>query len=85
MPVVALVGYTNSGKSTLLNRMTGAEILAEDKLFATLDPTTRKLALSAGSEVRGSYPAAAYTFLGGHAIPGRSCNTSLKPLACACM
>lgn len=50
MPVVALVGYTNSGKSTLLNRMTGAEILAEDKLFATLDPTTRKLALSAGSE-----------------------------------
>ena len=52
VPVVALVGYTNSGKSTLLNRLTGAGILAEDKLFATLDPTTRKLTLTSGSEVR---------------------------------
>ncbi len=42
---VAIVGYTNAGKSTLLNRLTGAGILAEDKLFATLDPTTRKLTL----------------------------------------
>ncbi|MEO8204949.1 MAG: GTPase HflX [Chthoniobacterales bacterium] len=44
-PVVALVGYTNAGKSSLLNRLTGAEVLAEDKLFATLDPTTRQLIL----------------------------------------
>lgn len=44
-PVAALVGYTNSGKSTLLNQLTGAEVLAEDKLFATLDPTTRQLML----------------------------------------
>jgi len=40
---VAIIGYTNSGKSTLLNALTGANVLAEDKLFATLDPTTRKL------------------------------------------
>ena len=45
VPVVALVGYTNAGKSTLLNRMSGADVLAEDKLFATLDTTTRKLDL----------------------------------------
>lgn len=45
VPVVALVGYTNAGKSTLLNRMSGADVLAEDKLFATLDTTTRQLAL----------------------------------------
>ncbi|MCL2378706.1 MAG: GTPase HflX [Defluviitaleaceae bacterium] len=45
-PVIALVGYTNAGKSTLLNRLTGADVLAEDKLFATLDTTTRKAALS---------------------------------------
>jgi len=44
-PVVSLVGYTNSGKSTLMNALTGANVLAEDKLFATLDPTTRKLRL----------------------------------------
>jgi ribosome biogenesis GTPase A len=43
IPVVALVGYTNAGKSTLLNTMTDAGVLAEDKLFATLDPTTRKV------------------------------------------
>ncbi len=42
-PVAALVGYTNAGKSTLLNAMTNAEVLVEDKLFATLDPTTRRL------------------------------------------
>jgi len=45
VPVVSLCGYTNSGKSTLLNRLTNADVLAEDKLFATLDPTTRKLKL----------------------------------------
>ncbi|MEG2139476.1 MAG: GTPase HflX [Bilophila sp.] len=45
LPVVALVGYTNAGKSTLLNALTRSEVLAEDKLFATLDPTTRRLRL----------------------------------------
>ncbi|MDQ2867720.1 MAG: GTPase HflX [Verrucomicrobiota bacterium] len=44
-PVAAVVGYTNAGKSTLLNRLTGADVLAADKLFATLDPTTRSLTL----------------------------------------
>jgi len=44
-PVISIIGYTNSGKSTLLNALTGANVLAEDKLFATLDPTTRKLRL----------------------------------------
>ena len=48
---VAIVGYTNAGKSTLLNRLTDAGILAEDKLFATLDPTTRKFALPDGTEI----------------------------------
>ena len=43
MPVVALVGYTNAGKSTLLNALSDAGVLAEDKLFATLDPTTRRV------------------------------------------
>jgi GTP-binding protein HflX len=43
LPVVAIVGYTNAGKSTLLNTLTKSEVLAEDKLFATLDPTTRRL------------------------------------------
>ncbi len=47
-PVVALVGYTNAGKSTLLNALTGAEVLAEDRLFATLDPTTRRMLLPSG-------------------------------------
>jgi GTP-binding protein HflX len=45
LPVIALVGYTNAGKSTLLNRLTDAGVLAEDKLFATLDPRARRLAL----------------------------------------
>jgi GTP-binding protein HflX len=44
-PVAAVVGYTNAGKSTLLNLLTGADVVAEDKLFATLDPTTRSFAL----------------------------------------
>ena len=47
----ALVGYTNAGKSSLLNALTGANVFVEDKLFATLDPTTRKLALAEGSSV----------------------------------
>jgi GTP-binding protein HflX len=45
-PVAALVGYTNAGKSTLLNRLTGADVIAVDKLFATLDPTTRSFVLA---------------------------------------
>lgn len=51
IPVIALVGYTNAGKSTLLNRLAGADVLAEDKLFATLDPTTRRVTLPSGREV----------------------------------
>ena len=49
--VVAIVGYTNAGKSTLLNRLTDAGVLEEDKLFATLDPTTRNLKLESGQEI----------------------------------
>ena len=48
LPVVALVGYTNAGKSSLMNVLSGAEVLVEDKLFATLDTTTRKVALPDG-------------------------------------
>src|SRR5262245_44559810 len=51
IPVVALVGYTNAGKSTLLNALTGSQVMAEDKLFATLDPTTRRRALPSGREI----------------------------------
>ena len=51
IPKIAIVGYTNAGKSTLLNRLTDAGILAEDKLFATLDPTTRKFELPSGESV----------------------------------
>ena len=51
LPKIALVGYTNAGKSTLLNRLTGADVLTEDKLFATLDPTTRKMELPCGEYV----------------------------------
>lgn len=49
--VAAIVGYTNAGKSTLLNRLTNASVLEEDKLFATLDPTTRNLKLDSGQEI----------------------------------
>ena len=51
MPKAAIVGYTNAGKSTLLNALTDAGVLSEDKLFATLDPTTRRLALPDGQEI----------------------------------
>lgn len=51
IPVVAIVGYTNAGKSTLLNYLTGAGVLEEDQLFATLDPTTRNLKLPSKQEV----------------------------------
>ncbi|KAL6749124.1 hypothetical protein V8C86DRAFT_3190407 [Haematococcus lacustris] len=51
IPVAAIVGYTNAGKSTLLNRLTAAGVVAEDKLFATLDPTTRKIRLRGNQEL----------------------------------
>lgn len=51
VPVVAIVGYTNAGKSTLLNTLTDAGVLEEDQLFATLDPTTRNLKLPSGQEI----------------------------------
>lgn len=51
VPVIAIVGYTNAGKSTLLNHLTDAGVLEEDKLFATLDPTTRNLELPSGQQV----------------------------------
>ena len=51
VPVAAIVGYTNAGKSTLLNTLTGADVLEEDKLFATLDPTTRNLKLPSKQEI----------------------------------
>ena len=50
-PLASIVGYTNAGKSTLLNQLTGAEVLAMDKLFATLDPTTRRLKLPTNQNV----------------------------------
>lgn len=51
LPLVALVGYTNAGKSTLINALSGSQIYAADKLFATLDPTTRRVELSARGEI----------------------------------
>jgi GTPase len=51
LPLVSLIGYTNAGKSTLLNRLTGSSVEVADKLFATLDPTTRRLELPSGQEV----------------------------------
>lgn len=51
LPVISMVGYTNAGKSTLLNTLTGAGVLVEDKLFATLDPTTRKVKLPNNQQV----------------------------------
>lgn len=52
VPTIAVVGYTNAGKSTLLNSLTNAEIYAEDQLFATLDPTTRRLAVPSEGELK---------------------------------
>jgi GTP-binding protein HflX len=51
LPTVALVGYTNAGKSTLLNRITDAHVRVEDRLFSTLDPTTRRLRLAGGETI----------------------------------
>lgn len=51
MPVAAIVGYTNAGKSTLLNKLTDSDVLEEDKLFATLDPTTRLMMLESGQKI----------------------------------
>ncbi len=51
IPIVSIIGYTNAGKSTLLNRLTGSDITAENRLFATLDPTTRKIRLESGRHV----------------------------------
>ena len=51
IPVISIVGYTNAGKSTLLNTLTNAGVLEEDKLFATLDPTTRNLTLESGQQI----------------------------------
>jgi GTPase len=51
IPIVAVVGYTNAGKSSLLNALSGADVLAEDKLFATLDPTTRQIGLPGGRNI----------------------------------
>ena len=51
LPIISLVGYTNAGKSTLLNKLSSAKVAAEDKLFSTLDPITRKIQLKSGKEV----------------------------------
>lgn len=51
VPIISIVGYTNAGKSTLLNTLTDASVLEEDKLFATLDPTTRNLELESGQQI----------------------------------
>lgn len=51
VPIISIVGYTNAGKSTLLNTLTDAKVLEEDKLFATLDPTTRNLELESGQQI----------------------------------
>jgi len=51
IPVIALVGYTNAGKSTLLNKLTGSDVYVADQLFATLDPTTRKVEMKSGHSV----------------------------------
>ena len=63
LPKIAIVGYTNAGKSTLLNTLTGAGILAEDKLFATLDPTTRKFTLPGGEQEKEKLPMLHYVLI----------------------
>ena len=56
VPVLALVGYTNAGKSCLMNQLTLADVLSEDALFATLDTTVRKLSLPSGLQVQLYFP-----------------------------
>ena len=67
-PVVALVGYTNAGKSTLFNKITNADVMAEDQLFATLDPTLRKINLPEGTRAIFSYTVGFISVLQTHLI-----------------
>lgn len=78
---VAIVGYTNAGKSTLLNRLTDAGVLSEDKLFATLDPTTRRLALPGGESVLLTDTVGFIRKLPHHLI--RAFRSTLEEAACA--
>jgi hypothetical protein len=90
IPVVALVGYTNAGKSTLLNTLTSAGVLAEDKLFATLDPTTRRVRLRGNKEVGGAARSSQAAALLWRGLPialagdGRRCRCSAAALLPSC-
>src|SRR3546814_12154721 len=70
-PVVALVGYTNAGKSTLFNRLSGASVIAEDLLFATLDPTMRRIDLPGGRTILLSHTVGFIPELGSAPCRGR--------------
>ena len=74
-PVVSLVGYTNAGKSTLFNRLTKAEVMAEDMLFATLDPTLRAVDMKSGRRIILSDTVGVYFRPSNHASGSISCNT----------